>query len=217
MSPRTEGGGRHEIAGRGCARRLRARLRCALLLALGLLAGMAAPALAAPNDVLVVGDSLAAGTEPFLAPMLGDRHIVTAIKSGITTPRGMEFIRRKLHFVTPQTVVISLGTNDGGDPQRFADRLRRTLRMLPDDACVIWPTIIRPARKGPYRGLNRVLNDAKRDDARLVSPNWEYAVKAGTVVLPDKLHADADGYRYRASMIAEAVNGPCVERGLDGS
>ena len=217
MSPRTEGRGRRESAGGAarvrCAPRLRSPCSCVLML----LAGAAAPALAAPSDVLVVGDSLAVGTEPFLAPMLGDRNIVTAIKTGITTPRGMEFIRRKLRVVTPQTVIISLGTNDGGDPQRFADRLRRTLALLPEDACVIWPTIIRPARKGEYRGLNRVLHQIKYDDARLVIPDWEHAVTGGSVVLPDKLHADAAGYRYRATMIADAVNGPCVARGLDGS
>ena len=217
MSPRTEGQGRREIAGCSRARTLRRRLGCAVLLVFMLTSGAAAPALAAPNDVLVVGDSLAVGTEPFLAPMLGDRNIVTAIKTGITTPRGMQFIRRKLRVVTPQTVIISLGTNDGGDPQRFASRLRRTLALLPEDACVIWPTIIRPPRKGEYRGLNRVLHQIKYDDARLVIPDWQHAVTGGSVVLPDMLHADAAGYRYRATMIADAVNGPCVARGLDGS
>lgn len=217
MSPRTEGRARHENAGCRRGRALRARLGCALLLLLMLLAGVAAPALAAPGDVLVVGDSLARGTEPFLAPMLGDRNVVTAIRSGITTPGGMNLIRRKLRSVTPQTVILSLGTNDGGDPQRFADRLRRTLRMLPEDACIIWPTIIRPPRKGEYRGLNRVLHQIKYDDARLVIPDWEHAVTGGAVVLPDMLHADPAGYRYRATMISQAVKGPCVARGLDGS
>ena len=163
--------------------------------------------------MLVVGDSLAVGTRPFLPTMLGNRHIVSAAKTGITTPQGMDIVRRKLRVVTPQIVVISLGTNDGSDPKRFADRLRRTMALLPQDACVVWSTIIRPARKGAYRGLNRVLHQAKRRDRRIVVVDWEHAVTGGAVYLPDGLHADEAGYRYRSAMIAEAVNTQCAERG----
>jgi lysophospholipase L1-like esterase len=219
MSPRSQGRGRRlRIAGRRPRRSLRAGICCGLLILAGALAGStAAPASAAPNDVLVVGDSLAVGTEPYLAPMLPGRNIVTAIKSGITTPIGMEYIRRKLQDITPQTVVISLGSNDGSDPHRFADRLRRTMELLPDDSCVIWATIIRPARKGAYRGLNRVLNQARRDDPRIVLIDWQHAVTQGSVFLPDALHPDAAGFRYRAEMIANAINTECVAAGLDGS
>jgi len=172
----------------------------------------AAPALAGPADVLVVGDSLAVGTRPFLPPMLGDRNVVIAAKNGITTPQGMKIVRKELRIVTPQVVVISLGSNDGSDPKRFADRLRRTMALLPEDACVVWSTIIRPARKGAYRGLNRVLHQAKRRDARIVVIDWEHAVTGGAVYLRDGLHADEAGYRYRSAMIADAVNTQCAAR-----
>jgi len=167
--------------------------------------GGASPAWAAENDVLVVGDSLAVGTMPYLAPMLGGRHIVSAAKNGITTPQGMKLVRQELRVVTPKTVIISLGTNDGADPKRFADRVRRTMSLLPENACVVWSTIIRPKRKGDYRGLNRVLHAAKRRDPRIVVVDWEHAVTGGAVFLPDGLHADAAGYRYRSAMIADAI------------
>jgi len=170
-----------------------------------LLLGAVAPAHAGDSDVLVVGDSLAVGTLPYLAPMLGERNVVTAAQNGITTPKGMSLLRRELRVVTPQTVIISLGTNDGSSPKRFADRVRRTMLLLPKDACVVWTTIIRPKRKGAYRGLNRVLHQAKRRDPRIVVVNWEYAVNVGAVYLPDGLHADAAGYRYRSEMIAAAM------------
>jgi lysophospholipase L1-like esterase len=217
MSPRSQGRDRQKLVRRRPGRLLRACICCGLLGAPAALLGGTAPASAAPNDVLVVGDSLAVGTEPYLAAMLSDRNIVTAIKSGITTPIGMEYIRRKLRVITPQTVVISLGSNDGSDPHRFADRLRRTMELLPDDACVIWATIIRPARKGEYRGLNRVLNQARRDDPRIVLIDWEHAVTQGDVFLPDNLHPNAAGFRYRATMITNAVHTECVAAGLDGS
>jgi lysophospholipase L1-like esterase len=162
--------------------------------------------------VLVVGDSLAVGTKPFLPDMLGGRHVLTAAKNGITTPQGMDIVRRELRVVTPRVVVISLGSNDGSDPQRFADRLRRTMALLPADACVVWSTIIRPPRKGEYRGLNRVLHQAKRRDWRIVVVDWEHAVTGGAVYLPDGLHADEAGYRYRSAMIADAVNTQCAAR-----
>jgi lysophospholipase L1-like esterase len=180
-----------------------------LLATLGLLVGLVSPAFAGDSDVLVVGDSLAVGTLPYLGPMLGGRNIVAATKSGITTPQGMKLVRKELRLVTPKTVVISLGTNDGSDPHRFADRVRRTMSLLPENACVIWATIIRPKRKGAYRGLNRVLQQAKRRDPRIVVVDWEHAVTDGAVFLPDGVHADDAGYRYRSAMIADAIEVGC--------
>ena len=177
----------------------------ALLALLALLLGSVAPAHAGDSDVIVVGDSLAVGTLPYLGPMLDGRNIVAAAQNGITTPKGMSLLRRELRVVTPKTVIISLGTNDGSDPKRFADRVRRTMSLLPDNACAIWATIIRPKRKGAYRGLNRVLHQAKRRDPRVVVVHWEHAVNVGAVYLPDGLHADEAGYRYRSAMIADAI------------
>ena len=211
--PRTEDEGVNRAAVRG----MRGTIGCAAggtLLALLVLAlGFVAPAHAGDSDVLVVGDSLAVGTLPYLGPMLEGRNIVAAAQNGITTPKGMSLLRRELRVVTPKTVIISLGTNDGASPRRFADRVRRTMSLLPENACAVWATIIRPKRKGAYRGLNRVLHQAKRRDHRIKVVNWEYAVNVGAVFLPDGLHADAAGYRYRSAMIADAVNTQCAARG----
>lgn len=184
----------------------------ALAVLLVVLAGAVPRAQAADGDVLVVGDSLAVGTQPYLGPLLGDRNLITDVRNGITTPQGMRLLRMSLRTVVPKTVVVSLGTNDGGDPGRFSNRLRRTLALLPFDTCVIWSTIIRPSRKGPYRPLNRVLHKLKRQDPRLVVVDWEHAVTEGAVYLPDGLHADPAGYRYRSEMIAAAVNAGCPAR-----
>ncbi len=184
----------------------------ALAAVLVLFAAGVPQARAADGDVLVVGDSLAVGTEPFLGPMLADRNLVSDVRNGITTPQGMRLLRMSLRTLTPRTVVVSLGTNDGGDPRRFHDRLRRTMALLPFDTCVVWSTIIRPRRKGPYRALNRVLHRLKKREPRLVVVDWEHAVTGGAVFLPDGLHADAEGYRYRSAMIADAVNAGCPAR-----
>ena len=190
---------------------LRAIACCALAALL-----LPAPVAAAADDadVLVVGDSLAVRTQPYLAPLLEGRNVVSDVRNGITTPQGMRLVRIALRTLSPKTVVLSLGTNDGSDPQRFGDRLRRTMALLRADACVVWSTIIRPPRKGAYRGLNRVLHQAKRRDPRIVVVDWEHAVTGGAVVLPDGLHADEAGYRQRAAMPAEAVEQGCAARGL---
>jgi lysophospholipase L1-like esterase len=192
----------------------RAGAWCTFVLALALLAGRVAPARAGNSDVLVVGDSLAVGTQPYLPDLLADRNLVSDVQNGITTPQGMRMLRMALRTVVPKTVVISLGSNDGPDPRRFANRLRRTLALLPPSTCIVWSTIVRPRRKGDYRRLNRVLHTLKKQDPRLVLVDWEHAVTDGAVVLPDGLHADPEGYRYRSAMIADAVLGGCAAGGL---
>ena len=187
---------------------------CVLLTMCALLTAGAAQARADITDVLVVGDSLAVGTEPFLPQALGVSDIVSDVKNGITTPQGMRLLRMSLRTVTPRTAVFQLGTNVGGDPQRFENRVLRTLALLPLDTCVVWSTIIRPPRKGEYRGLNRVLHRLKKVEPRLVVVDWEHAVTGGAVFLPDGLHADPEGYRYRSAMIADAVRVGCAARGF---
>lgn len=169
-----------------------------------------APALqVAPPTVLVVGDSLAVGTEPFLDQLLDHRQLIWDARSGRTTPQGLLALRADLRNLTPRTVVVSLGTNDGSSPQRFASRARRLLQTVPPTACVVWPAIIRPPRKGAYHGLNRVLRDLAHHDHHLTVPAWDHAVTRGNVVLPDGVHPDPQGFQYRSRMIAAAVDHGC--------
>jgi len=161
-------------------------------------------------DVLILGDSLAVGTMPYLGGMLTDRNITWDAVNGRTTPQGIHALRVDLREVQPQAVVVSLGTNDGSDPRRFTRRLRRVLSDLSPSTCVIWTTIVRPRRKGEYRALNRALRAEAAHDRRLVVINWDHAVRRGTVNLRDGLHADAEGYRYRSFKIAQAVHAGCA-------
>jgi hypothetical protein len=189
--------------------RLRALLAILLLIAVPVGASAERSPAQAPAPVLVVGDSLAVGMRPFLIPMLGDRDVAWDSRTGRTTPQGLRVLRATLPQITPTTVVVSLGTNDGSDPRRFADRIRRVLLALPPRACVIWPTIIRPPRKGPYAALDRVLRDQARRDPRFVAPSWDYAVLRGNVRLPDGVHPDDFGFLYRSRMIARAIRAGC--------
>jgi lysophospholipase L1-like esterase len=188
-------------------------LAIALALALAVAQGSSlaqSPALPPGTDLLVVGDSLAVGTMPYLDEMLPSEVNVTwDAVDGRTTPQGIESLQFDLREVAPEVVAVSLGTNDGPDPKRFTGRIRRVLAGLPAHTCVAWFAIVRPARKGRYRALNDALRAEALRDPRLVVINWDKAVQRGTVRLPDGLHADAAGYRYRSSKIVQAVHAGC--------
>ena len=186
------------------------RFRLPILVIALLLVVVPAAEAAMPSPVLVVGDSLAVGMKPYLGEILGSSEVVWDARSGRTTPEGLIRLRARLREVTPQAVVISLGTNDGPDPKRFASRIQRALAAIPTGACVVWADINRPPRKGRYHALNRVLERAAAHDPRMVLVHWDRAVGRGTVALPDGLHPDAAGFRYRSLMIAGALGRGCT-------
>jgi lysophospholipase L1-like esterase len=195
------------------------RLWPTALAAVGLVA-LAAPTTAsarvtaadASARVLVVGDSLAVGLKPSLGDLLGE-SIAWDAKSGRTTPQGLVALRSALKIVKPKTVIVSLGTNDGPDPARFASRIDRALAAIGPDVCVVWSDIYRPARKGPYAALNGVLDQEAARVSRLHLVRWDSAVARRAVTLPDGLHPDDAGFAYRAKLIAQTVHSSCGQTG----
>ena len=185
------------------------RLIVCTVLAVALLAAPAATQEVYRPSVLVVGDSLAVGMRPYLGAMLPGIEIVWDVRSGRTTPTGLRQLRARLRERRPNVVIVSLGTNDGWSPVRFESRLSRALAAIPPDTCVLWSSINRPPRKGPYAALNRVLWSAARKHRRLKVVDWHGAVAGGRVALPDGLHPDAAGYEYRSRMFAAAVERAC--------
>ena len=162
----------------------------------------------ASAPVLVVGDSLAVGLRPYLGNLLGT-SVAWDAKSGRTTPQGLVALRAALKMVQPNTVVISLGTNDGSDPSRFQNRIDKVVATIGPKACIVWTNIYRPARKGPYVALNGVLNQEAARVQRLHLVDWSRAVARRAVTLPDGLHPDPAGFEYRSRMIAHAVEAQC--------
>ena len=111
------------------------------------LSGESGPPQPSPSHrVLVVGDSLAVGTAPFLGDMLAGYELRWEIRSGRTTPEGLRRLRESVPAFRPQTVVVSLGTNDGSDPRRFAERIARVRAAVPARACVVWASLFRLSR-----------------------------------------------------------------------
>ncbi len=168
-----------------------------------------AVARADPAQVLIVGDSIAVGLQPYLTEMITDRAVTFDAKNGRTTPQGLRALRFELGRYAPQAVVINLGTNDGSDPRVFASRIAKALRAVPRSACIFWPTIVRAPRKGAYKALNRVLRDAARRDRRLTVINWDRMVAKGTGALRDGVHPTQESYRFLSWVTAAAVRRGC--------
>lgn len=165
-------------------------------------------ALAMPPPVLVVGDSLAVGLEPYLGALVSPLPVMWDARNGATTPEGLVRLRADLRRVRPSAVLVSLGTNDGPHADRFRSRIRRALRAIPDGTCVVWADLHRPRRKGPYRRLNKVLEREAARDRRLVVVRWSRAVDRHRVHLRDGIHPDAAGFDYRSGLYARALTGP---------
>lgn len=165
----------------------------------------ASPTPNVPEPLLVVGDSLAVGLEPTLGGLVAPRAVVWDVEAGRTTPEGLVRLRAELRRVKPGAVLMSLGTNDGPHADRFRARIRRALRAIPANVCVVWADIYRPPRKGPYRPLNAVLARAARHDRRLVIVHWSRAVAEHRVALRDDIHPDSAGFDYRSRLFARAL------------
>ena len=129
--------------------------RVAVLLAL-LTFAAGAVASAAPGRtrvqkrVLVDGDSIAYGTDLFLARYLRGWQISSSVDVSRHAYQGAASIEA-LGRLLPPVVVVNLGTND--DPRAvstFASYVRRVVRAAGPERCVIWATIVRP----PYAGVS---------------------------------------------------------------
>jgi hypothetical protein len=184
--------------------------RLALVFACALTAA-SAPAAGEPHrdTLLVVGDSLAKGLEPYLGRLVAPRSIIWDVSAGRTTPEGLVRLRAQLRVARPRAILVSLGTNDGPHADRFRDRIRRALHAIPPHVCVVWADLDRPPRKGPYRPLNAELARAARHDRRLVVVHWHHAVASHRVRLPDQIHPDPAGFDYRSHQYARAL-GRCA-------
>ena len=167
---------------------------------------------AASRTVLDLGDSLSIGTDPYLRPRLSAYRIQRHHDVGLhaydaaTIVTGME---RSL----PSVLVVSAGTKD--DPRivsTFERAIATILATAGPTRCVVWSTIARPPAVGrSYTGFNRALARAAARSPNLVLVGWAWRVRLHPRWLaPDGVHVSTEGYRARATAIAEAVTNRCA-------
>ena len=133
--------------------------RALALAAAGLaLAAAAAPAPGAEHSLLVVGDSLAEGTRPYIPKELPGWRIRQSTKVSRHASEGDDVMRRYGDRL-PRVIHASLGTNDDPrDVDGFRAAIRAVMKVAGADRCVVWANIVRPPYAGvSYRGYNRTL------------------------------------------------------------
>jgi lysophospholipase L1-like esterase len=159
------------------------------------------------RSAVVVGDSLAVGTEPYLPGLLPGWQLRQIAQKSVSTAYGIARLRA-LGATLPHYVVVSLGTND--DPravERFRAAIRTVLATAGSGRCVVWPNIVRPRTLGAtYEGLNRVLSQEARANRRLRVVDWRGLTRLHPAWLrEDGVHGTVAGYRGRAAAIARAL------------
>lgn len=159
------------------------------------------------RTLLVVGDSLTVGTQPYIRHFLrGWRiHQEVSISKQVTDgPGTLKRYGRRLQRV----IFVNLGTN--GDPRAtvtFLSSIRRTMKIAGPRRCVVWSSIVRPPVAGAsYQRLNRVLADQAAKRPNLIMFRWvRLARRHPSWFGPDHVHVTATAYRVRARAMAEQI------------
>jgi lysophospholipase L1-like esterase len=177
--------------------------------ALGAGGAAGAPAKRKPvgKRLLVVGDSLAVGTRPYLPRYLHGWRIRSSVSISKHAPEGASELASRGHSLPP-VVVASLGTND--DPHAtgsFEASVRKSLRATGKRGCIVWPNIVRPSVAGAtYAGYNNVLDRIAKRNPHLRVVDWVViAAHHRSWFGDDGVHPNATGYTVRAAAIAKKV------------
>jgi hypothetical protein len=156
------------------------------------------------GPVLVVGDSLEVGTEPYLRQELSGVQLDVDAKTSRPSSDGLAVLRSALG-PEHEVVVFDLGTND--DPGA-PDALAANLQAAADAAagrCLVFATINRPPLGGVSDdGLNQAVDEvATATGARIA--DWRSVAQQPGVLQPDGVHATPSGYQQRARVVADAI------------
>jgi lysophospholipase L1-like esterase len=158
----------------------------------------------AAASVTLVGDSLNVGTDPYLRKELAGWKVDVNDRVGRSTAEGVEELGRRARELAP-IVVISLGTIDAdGSERRFRSLVAEAIRLVGDETCLVWATIV---RDGAARaGFNDALVDARRRHANLRLVEWAALTETDDALLAaDRVHGTGDGYARRAEETARVV------------
>ncbi|MET0768582.1 MAG: hypothetical protein ABW081_01645 [Solirubrobacteraceae bacterium] len=159
------------------------------------------------GPVVMIGDSLAEGTEPLFGPLLGT-SVTTDARRGRPLAEGMSVLNRMTLPDGPKTLAFSLFTNDSpSNVPALESAVRTSVARAGKGGCAIWATISRPAVRGvSYGAANARLNQLGAELGRLRVVPWAETVAADPGLLGrDRVHGTAAGYRKRAELYAQAA------------
>jgi lysophospholipase L1-like esterase len=171
----------------------------------------APPTASAARTLVMIGDSLAEGTEPILPDLLPGWQVHIDALESRPLATGMAILARTSLGDTPTVLAFSLFTND--DPHNVGaleSAVRKSVARAGPRGCAVWATIVRPPLNGvSYAAANRRLEKLGADPAlarhlRIVP--WASAVASNPGWLaPDGVHGTSSGYRARAQLYAGAI------------
>lgn len=168
--------------------------------------GSGSSAAGAPK-LLVIGDSLAQGTESLIGGLLQGWSVATDAERGRPLAAGMAILAQ--HPEPVRVIAFSLFTNDApGDVAALESAVRRSIARQDGQGCVIWATIVRPPVGGVgYAAANAMLEGLESEEGgRLIVVPWAREVAANPSWLgPDGVHGTAAGYAGRAQLYADAI------------
>jgi hypothetical protein len=180
--------------------------------ALGVLLLALAPAAPASAEglsrrLLVNGDSLAVGTQPYIPLALRHWKVTQSTAVSRHAYEGASVMRAYGRGL-PRVIHVSLGTND--DPRSvsaFRSAIREVMAVAGPRRCVVWANIVRPPVAGAsYAGYNRALAQESRPRQNLRVVNWARLVSENSYWLAgDGVHVSAEGYQVRARAVARSV------------
>lgn len=160
-----------------------------------------------PGRLVMVGDSLAQGTEPLLGGYLPGWRITTNARRGRPLAEGMSVMSSMPRPGSPTVLAFSLFTNDSPtNVGALEDAVRASVERA-GTGCAVWATIVRPPLNGVrYRAANRRLEALAAQLPNLRVVPWAAAVAENPgLVGSDGVHATPAGYKARAQMYAQAA------------
>lgn len=154
---------------------------------------------------VVVSDSILAGAESALVARLEEAGWSVTFDAEVnrTTYSAAAVVASHRDELT-DTVVLSLGANDGADRETFRRRVDSVLAEVRDVPHVYWLSL-HEVRDG-YVGANEVLRELERQHPNLTVLDWHSLASAdAALTASDGLHLSPAGARAMAGLVGDAA------------
>lgn len=174
---------------------------------------LCAPAAQAQPHVLVVGDSLAELTSPYLSRYLPGVELTVNAVGGYNSYQIFDLFQES-YEPSDDVIVFDAGTNDNPEyPEILAGNLAKVAETV-GDRCMVVPTIHGFTVNGvDNTGKNRVVAEFAASRPGTQVPDWARTVATRPDLMQaDNLHPIEEGADYRAQLIAQGVQG-CLAYG----
>jgi hypothetical protein len=186
-----------------------ATLALALFASVALHAALVPAASAAPGNgrVLVVGDSLAELTSPYLEHLLPGVPITVNAVGGSNSFQIFDLFQES-YEPSDSVIVFDAGTNDDPEyPQILAENVKQVAATV-GERCLVVPTIHGFTVNGvDNTGKNRVVAEFAASRPGTQTPDWAGFVHAHPELMQsDNLHPIEEGSEARAELIAAGIS-----------